>query len=279
VEGPVKDWLRVQRGDAPVVVSLPHTGTAIPAELEAQLVSPWLARKDADWWVDDLYDFAPGLGITTVRTSISRTVIDVNRDPSGRSLYPGSNTTDLCPTATFDNETLYLPGFKPDANDVAQRLESWFVPYHAAILSELERLGATHPRVVLYDAHSIRSRIPHLFEGELPQLNIGTNGGTSCSADLTEAVAAICRESGFTSVTDGRFKGGWITRYYGEPARGVHAIQVELACRGYMHEPEGVITSDNWPSPYELRRAIPLRATLRQILEACIAFAAAEEVE
>jgi formiminoglutamase len=275
----MKEWLRVQRGDVPVVVSFPHTGTAIPAELEAQLVSPWLARKDADWWVDDLYDFARELGITTVRTSISRTVIDVNRDPSGQSLYPGTNTTGLCPTTTFDNEKLYLPGFKPDASDIAQRLESYFVPYHAAILSELERLGATHPRVVLYDAHSIRSRIPHLFDGELPQFNIGTNSGESCDAALAEAFNGVCAASGLSHVTDGRFKGGWITRYYGEPARGVHAIQMELACRGYMHEPEGALTSDNWPSPYDSTRAAPLRATPKRVLEACVAFASAEDVE
>jgi N-formylglutamate deformylase len=272
----MKNWLEVRRGNAPVVVSLPHTGTAIPAELEAQLVSPWRSRKDADWWVDDLYDFAPGLGITTVRTRISRTVIDVNRDPSGQSLYPGANTTDLCPIATFDDEPLYLPGFKPDANDITQRLERWFVPYHAALLSELERLGATHPRVVLYDAHSIRSRIPHLFEGELPQFNIGTNGGESCSLDLTEAVEAACGRSACSQVTNGRFKGGWITRYYGEPARGIHAIQMELACRGYMLEPERV-DEQNWPGPYDSTRAAPLRATLSHVLEACIAFASRTE--
>lgn len=276
----MKGWLKVQRGDAPMVLSLPHTGTAIPAEIEAQLVSPWLARKDADWWVDDLYDFAPELGITTVRTSISRTVIDVNRDPSGKSLYPGANTTDLCPVTTFDNELLYLPGMKPDVGDVNQRLESYFVPYHAAILSELERLGATHQRVVLYDAHSIRSRIPRLFDGELPQFNIGTNDGESCDVELTEAVEAACAPfPEFTRVTNGRFKGGWITRYYGEPARGVHAIQMELACRGYMDEPDGAVTTDNWPTPYERARAAPLRAALRKVLEACLAFARAETPE
>ena len=276
----MKGWLDVRRGDAPVVVSLPHTGTAIPAEIEAQLVSPWLARKDADWWVDDLYDFVHELGITTVRTSISRTVIDVNRDPSGKSLYPGAHTTGLCPIATFDNESLYLPGMKPDTGDVNQRLENYFVPYHAALLSELERLGATNPRVVLYDAHSIRSRIPHLFEDELPQFNIGTNDGESCDVELTEAVEAACAPfTEFTRVTNGRFKGGWITRYYGEPARGVHAIQMELACRGYMDEPDTAATSDNWPTPYDRARAAPLRAALRKVLEACLAFARAETRE
>jgi formiminoglutamase len=273
----MKDWLKVQRGDAPVVVSFPHTGTAIPAEIEAQLASPWLARKDTDWWVDDLYDFAHGLGITTVRTGLSRTVIDVNRDPSGKSLYPGANTTDLCPVATYDHEPLYLPGLKPDARDIAHRLESWFVPYHAAILGELERLGAMHPRVVLYDAHSIRSRIPHLFDGELPHFNIGNNGGESCSSDLTEAVEAMCALSGFSVVTNGRFKGGWITRYYGEPARGVHAIQMELACRGYLREPEGAVTPQNWPTPYDSKFAAPLRGALKTVLEACIVFGSSTE--
>jgi formiminoglutamase len=272
-------WLKVQRGDAPVIVSVPHAGTAIPAETEAQLVSPWLARKDTDWWVDDLYDFAPDLGITTVRTMMSRTVVDVNRDPSGKSLYPGANTTGLCPTTTFDNEPLYLPGLKPDAGDVAQRLESWFVPYHAALLAEIERLGAVHPRVVLYDAHSIRSRIPHLFDGELPQFNIGTNDGESCDSALTEAVERACRELDYTCVTNGRFKGGWITRYYGEPARGVHAIQMELACRGYMQEPDVALTTENWPPPYDRARAAELRAALRRVLAACIAFARAETPE
>jgi N-formylglutamate deformylase len=272
-------WLEVRRGDAPLIVSFPHTGTDIPADIEAHLVSPWLARKDADWWVDVLYDFAHEVGATTIRTALSRTVIDVNRDPSGQSLYPGVNTTGLCPVVTFDDEPLYLPGMKPDANDVAQRLDSYFVPYHAAILSELERLGATHPRVVLYDAHSIRSRIPHLFDGELPQFNIGTNDGESCDSALTEAVEAACAPFEFTSVVNGRFKGGWITRYYGEPARGVHAIQMELACRGYMHEPDGPVTSDNWPTPYESARAAVLRGALRKVLETCVAFAREETIE
>jgi N-formylglutamate deformylase len=273
----MKDWLEVRRGTAPVVVSMPHTGTAIPADIEARLVSPWLARKDTDWWVDELYDFAHGLGITTVRTGLSRTVIDVNRDPSGKSLYPGSNTTGLCPIATFDEEPLYLPGMQPDAHDIARRLESCFVPYHAAIAEELGRLGALHPRVVLYDAHSIRSRIPRLFDGELPNFNLGTNGGGSCSPDLQEAVQAMCTSSGFSVITNGRFKGGWITRHYGAPARGVHAIQMELACRGYLREPDGAATPGNWPTPYDPEYAAPLRGALKTVLEACIVFGSSTE--
>ncbi|HTU66104.1 MAG TPA: N-formylglutamate deformylase [Steroidobacteraceae bacterium] len=269
----MKNWLHVQRGAAPVVLSLPHTGTSIPAEMEALMVSPWLARKDADWWVDDLYDFARGLDITTVRTAVSRTVIDVNRDPSGQSLYPGQNTTGLCPLTTFDDEPLYLPGLKPDDADIASRREAYFDPYHAALAAEIERLGAVHPRVVLYDAHSIRSHVPRLFEGELPQFNVGTNDGESCDVELTDAIAALCAASGRSHVVNGRFKGGWITRHYGEPARGVHAVQMELACRGYLAEPEAPITSDNWPAPLDPARAAPLRDTLKAILETCIAFA------
>ena len=271
------EWLEVRRGDAPVVVSFPHTGIMIPAGIEARLVSPWLARKDADWWVDDLYDFVRALGITTVRTALSRSVVDVNRDPSGRSLYPGAHTTGLCPVTTFDHEPLYLPGLAPDAADVAQRVASWFTPYHAALEAELGRLNAAHPRVVLYDAHSIRSRIPQLFDGELPQFNIGTNDGESCDLALTTAVESACAAAGRTHVVNGRFKGGWITRHYGDPARGVHALQMELACRGYLEEPDGAATPDNWPVPLDPARAAPLRATLRQVLEACIAFASQPE--
>jgi N-formylglutamate deformylase len=273
----MKDWLEVRRGSAPVVVSFPHTGTTVPADIETRLVSPWLARKDTDWWVHELYDFAAALGITTVRTAISRTVIDVNRDPSGKSLYPGANTTDLCPITTFDGEALYLPELNPDKAEIDRRLETWFTPYHAALRAELDRLAALHPRVVLYDAHSIRSRIPRLFDGELPQFNIGTNRGASCSSDLTEAVEAMCALSGFTVWTDGRFKGGWITRHYGEPRRHVHAIQMELACRGYLREPADPLTTDNWPVPLDPVHAAPLRGALERVLEACIVFGSTTE--
>lgn len=267
-------WLRVSRGEAPLVVSFPHTGTEIPADIEARLVSPWLARKDADWWIERLYDFAPGLGATTVRTAMSRTVIDVNRDPSGASLYPGQATTELCPTTTFDGEPLYRDGRAPDADEIAERRTRWFDPYHAALQAELDRLRAAHGRVVLYEAHSIRSRIPRLFDGELPNFSIGTNAGRSCGLGLAGAVEAACDASGFSRVTDGRFKGGWTTRRYGRPEAGVHAIQMELACRGYMDEPEGPPTPDDWPTPYDPDdRAEHMRRALTDILKACLSFA------
>lgn len=264
------DFITVHRGTAPLVVSLPHTGTDIPAEIEGDLVSPWLARKDCDWWIETLYDFAAGLGASVVRTTISRTAIDVNRDPSGVSLYPGQATTELCPTTSFDGEALYKPGKGPD---VAARRAAWFEPYHAALAEEIEQARATHGTVVLYDCHSIRSVIPRLFEGTLPHFNLGTNSGASCAPELQSAIEAICDATAFERVSNGRFKGGWITRHYGAPERGVHAVQMELACRTYMPEPLGPVGPESWPTAYDAAYAAPARAALVDILTACLAFA------
>lgn len=266
------DWLEVHRGPAPLIVSFPHTGTEIPPDIESRLVSPWLARKDADWWIHRLYDFAKDLGVTTVRTTISRSVIDVNRDPSGASLYPGQATTELCPTTTFDGEALYLDT-APDQAEVSRRTAIWFEPYHATLLAELDRLRKLHSKVVLYEAHSIRSLIPRLFDGALPNFNLGTNSGLSCDPRLTSGVERACASSGFSQVTNGRFKGGWTTRHYGQPDRGVHAIQMELACRGYMDDPATPPTPRDWPAPYSEHQAAPMRAVLTDVLKACIAFA------
>lgn len=263
------DWLDIARGEAPLVVCFPHGGTAIPRDIEARLVSPWLAREDADWRIAELYAFVRGLGATTIRTAISRTVIDCNRDPSGASLYPGQATTRLCPLDTFDGEPLYTAD-PPDEDEIARRREEWFDPYHAAIRAEIARLRAMHERVILYDAHSIRSRIPRLFEGELPQFNVGTNGGTTCAPALRDAVAAICATSGMSHVVDGRFRGGWTTRHYGMPESGVHAIQMELAMRGYLAEPEAP-SPENWPAP--LADAPVVLPTLRRVIHACLDFA------
>jgi N-formylglutamate deformylase len=265
-------WLHIQRGDAPLIVSLPHTGTDIPLFIEGRLVSPWLARKDTDWWVHKLYDFAADLGATVIRTALSRTAIDVNRDPSGASLYPGQATTELCPTATFDGEALYGDGGEPDEAEIASRRRLYFEPYHDALAGEIARLKEKGGAVVLYEAHSIRSRIARLFEGELPNFNIGTNGGASCEDALTAAVEAACDASPFSRVTDGRFKGGYTTRRYGRPGEGVYAIQMELACRGYMNDPTGPVGADNWPAPYDHAVAAPMRATLLTVLQACLDF-------
>jgi N-formylglutamate deformylase len=270
-------WLRVRPGSAPLVLSLPHTGTEIPPAIGQQLADPWLARKDADWWIDRLYDFAEELDATIVHTAISRTVIDVNRDPSGASLYPGQATTGLCPVTTFDGEPLYRDA-EPDEVEIAGRRETYFAPYHAALASEIERMRGMHARVVLYDCHSIRSRIPRLFEGTLPAINIGTNSGASCNPALCRQIETIAAASRFDHVVNGRFKGGWITRHYGMPERGVHAVQMELACRSYMREPDGAADRTDWPSAYDPAFAAPMRETLRQILTACLNFARAENL-
>ncbi|MHC9010655.1 N-formylglutamate deformylase [Stenotrophomonas rhizophila] len=266
------DWLQIHRGDVPLIVSFPHTGTELPDALAAQFVSPWLARRDADWWVHELYAFAQQMGATTVRTAVSRSVIDVNRDPSGTSLYPGQNTTGLCPLTTFDNQPLYRDGHGPDEAEIARRRDTWFAPYHATLAEEITRLRALHGTVVVYDAHSIRSHIPHLFDGQLPQFNLGTNGDTTCDNALTDVVDNLCAMSGMSHVRNGRFKGGYITRHYSDIPGGVHTLQMELACRGYMHEPEAV-DEHSWPTPLDPDHAAPLRATLQQVLDACLDFA------
>ena len=265
----MSDFLEIHQGTAPLVVGFPHTGTDLPPELEEVFVSPWLARKDADWWIDRLYAFAQEIGATTVRTRLSRSVIDCNRDPSGVSLYPGQTTTGLCPTETFDGEPLYA-GAEPDQAEIDRRRAAYFDPYHAALSAELMRLRTLHRHVVLYDAHSIRSHVPRLFEGQLPQFNIGTNGGATCDPALADAVTAICHASGYGYVRDGRFKGGWTTRHYGRPADGIHAIQMELSMRGYMEEPEQP-GPDTWPTPIDPYPAV--QPILRQVLDACLAFA------
>jgi formiminoglutamase len=252
---------------------MPHTGTLIPDPVAAQLLSPWLARKDTDWWIERLYAFAADLGATLIRTAVSRSVIDANRDPSGVSLYPGQATTELCPTTTFDGEPLYRVGCVPGAEEIAARRREYFEPYHQAIGTELRRLRGAHRVVILYDCHSIRSQIPRLFTGTLPHFNIGTNSGTSCDAVLTRRIEALCDASGLTRVTDGRFRGGYTTRHYGAPQHGVHAVQMELACRGYLREPVGGVDAASWPCAYDDEFAAPLRAVLARVLEACLDFA------
>ncbi|MGC4024824.1 MAG: N-formylglutamate deformylase [Mesorhizobium sp.] len=265
-------WLTITRGEAPLLVSLPHTGTEL-AGLEYRVVSPWLARCDCDWWIDKLYDFATDLGATVVHTAISRTVIDVNRDPSGVSLYPGQATTTLCPLDTFDGDALYKTGEEPGADEIAERRATYFDPYHAALTAELKRLRENHEKVVLYDCHSIRSVLPRLFDGELPVFNLGTNDGKSADPTLQHAVTKLMEKSGQSWIVNGRFKGGYIARHHGKPEMGVHALQMELSCRGYMREPEGKSRPDNWPAPYDPEYAAPIRAQLIEILETALAWA------
>ncbi len=214
------------------------------------------------------------LDATIVQTSISRTVIDVNRDPSGGSLYPGQATTELCPSTTFDGEPLYSGGTGPDGAEIERRRARWFVPYHEALSAEIARLRSLHDRVVLYDAHSIRSRIPRLFEGTLPHFNIGTKSGASCALELTQAVETVCDSTSFSRVTNGRFLGGFITRHHGKPQAGVHALQMELACRSYLREPVGPVDETNWPPVFDVIPARSMADALSPIVQACVDFAA-----
>lgn len=229
--------------------------------------------KDTDWWIDRLYDFARDYDATVVHTAISRTVIDVNRDPDGVSLYPGQVTTGLCPIETFDGEPLYQPDQTPSAIDISRRKSQYYIPYHQAINDQIKRLQQQHQHIVLYDCHSIRSLIPRLFTGLLPDFNIGTNNGKSCSDKLAQNITALCQATSFSMVLNGRFKGGYITRHYGNPEQGVHAIQMELACRSYMHEPSGNVTALNYPPDYDQKKADLMQNNLRVLLESCVSFA------
>lgn len=265
-------WLSLVRGQGPLLLSIPHAGTEIPVDPAPRFVSPWRARKDADWYLPELYGPARAMGATILTTALCRSVIDVNRDPSGASLYPGQATTELCPTTTFDGEPLYHPGAAPDADEIAARRERFFAPYHAALAAEIARLRAAHPRIVLYDCHSIRSIIPRLFEGVLPVFNLGTNAGAACAPALAARLGALKAASGRAHVTDGRFTGGWITRRYGAPAAGVHAVQMELAARAYLREPLGAVSEASWPPPYDAGFAAPIAAELERLLAACADF-------
>ncbi len=272
----MSSWLQITLGDAPLLVSIPHTGNDL-ADIEPKLASRWLALRDTDWWIEQLYDFAAALGATVVRTNISRTVIDVNRDPSGISLYPGQTTTTLCPTSTFDGNPLYLEGEEPDETEVARRKALYFDPYDLALHNEVVRVRQRYKKIVVYDCHSIRSVIPRLFAGELPVFNLGTNDGKSASVTLQNSVAEIMAASGETHIVNGRFKGGWITRSFGQPERGVHALQMELACRSYMREPVGAVSEANWPVPYDADFAASMRRRLEDILQTAITFARSTE--
>ena len=257
--------IRIRRGNSPVILALPHTGTYVPKDIEARLNSTGRKLADTDWHVDRLYrGLLPGASI--VRANFHRYVIDANRDPSGASLYPGQNTTGLCPETDFDGREIYMAGQAPESDEIERRRLAFHAPYHETIESEITRLRKIHKTVVLYDCHSIRSRVPFLFEDVLPDFNIGTNGGVTCSSRLEKLTAEICKNAqGFSSVVNGRFKGGWTTRHYGNPSAGVHAIQMELAQSIYMDEAP--------PWTYQPKRARDARRVLRTLLSAIENFA------
>lgn len=258
------DPVEVIRGDSPIVLGLPHTGTHVPPAILDRLNARGRALADTDWHIHRLYD---GLlpGATTVRASFHRYVIDANRDPSGVSLYPGQSTTTLVPLTDFDGHDIWDQ--PPDAQEIAARCDAFHAPYHAALEAELHRVRALHGVAILYDCHSIRSTIPFLFDGVLPDFNIGSNLGTTCAPSIEARVADICASAeGFRHVVNGRFKGGWTTRHYGRPHDGWHAIQMELAQSTYL-------TEETAPWTYDIGKAACLRVHLRNILETLAAWA------
>ena len=252
--------LRLHRGQVPLLVSLPHDGSHIPAGLAARMVPAARAAPDTDWFVSRLYDFARDLGASVLVPSHSRYVVDLNRPPDDTSLYPGQNTTGLCPAVRFDGEPVYLPGQAPTPDEVAARLERYWRPYHAALAGEIARLRARHGRVLLWEGHSIRGVLPFLFEGRLPDLNLGTAAGASCTPTTQARLETVLAgQSLYSHVVNGRFKGGYITRHYGRPADGVEAVQLELAQSTYMDDAE---------REYAPGRARRLQALLSALLRA-----------
>ena len=246
-------------GDSPIVLAMPHSGLFVPDDIYARLNTIGRALSDTDWHIDRLY---AGLlpNATMIRANFHRYVIDPNRDPEGGSLYPGQNTTGLCPLTDFDGAALYKKNQAPDEAEIAARLANFHAPYHAAIRAQIARVKARHGIALLYDCHSIRSRVPYLFDGVLPDFNIGTNSGKSCAPEIAAAVETVCKSAkNYSSVTNGRFKGGWTTRHYGRPETGVHAVQMELSQDSYMQSGE--------PWAYDEPRASHVSLPLKSILQ------------
>jgi N-formylglutamate deformylase len=228
---------RFRQGARPLLISMPHVGTHVPPALAARFTAEARHVPDTDWHLERLYDFADELGASVLVATHSRYVVDLNRPPDNQNLYPGQDTTGLCPVDTFDKTPLYAAGDVPGDAEIAARRDAIWRPYHAQLQAELDRLKAAHGTVALWDAHSIRSVLPRFFEGKLPDLNLGTANGASCDAALGAALLGIARDAaGYTAVLNGRFTGGYITRQYGNPAGGVHAVQLEMTQSSYMQE-------------------------------------------
>lgn len=262
------DGFTFHQGHTPVVVSVPHAGEHVPTPILVRLTEAAADLPDTDWHVHRLYDFAVGLGASVLVSHDSRYVVDLNRDPAGTALYAGQDETGVVPMSTFKRKPIYHAGKEPDQAEIEARIDTYWRPYHDRLAAEIERIRTVHGACVLLDAHSIRSRVPRFFEGTLPDLNLGTRGGTSADAGLIAAAMDVLAQApGFTLVRDGRFQGGYITRHHGRPDAGVHALQLEMAQRVYM--------SERPPYLYSEKRARRIRPTLRLLLETAITWAGA----
>jgi N-formylglutamate deformylase len=251
------DSIRIHLGDAPLIVSLPHDGSEIPADIARTMVPEAIASPDTDWHVAALYAFARDLGATLIRPRYSRYVIDLNRPRDGAALYPGRAETGLCPTVMFDGRRLYRDT-EPTPGEIAERIDRYWSPYHTALDEQLHRLRQHHPNVLLWEGHSIRSRCPMFFDGILPDYNIGTANGSSCAASIEQAVVSYLAQADRSFVLNGRFKGGYITRHYGRPSDGVHALQMEMAQSRYLDEAA--------PQRFDSQRAAAAVADLEAML-------------
>ncbi|MCU4179199.1 N-formylglutamate deformylase [Bosea sp. BH3] len=258
----------VTRGSSPLILSMPHPGTGLPPEIAAALNERGRLVEDTDWHMRQLYGFTERLAPTVVEAQLSRFVIDLNRDPSGVSLYPGQATTELVPTTTFDGAPIWQATL--DGAEIERRKAAYFQPYHDALSAEIARVKGEHGYCVLWDCHSIKSVIPRLFAGTLPTLNLGTNSGASCAPSVEAAAIAAMAGQPLTQIANGRFKGGWITRHYGRPSEHVHALQMEIALSAYLAD-------ETAPWAFDAPKATQLQSALSAIIEAALGAAAAFE--
>ncbi len=260
------DVFRYRAGRVPLLVSMPHVGTLVPDDIAARMTEPARALPDTDWHVDQLYEFLDDLGAASLGATHSRYVVDLNRPPGGENLYPGRDTPGLVPTDTFASEPIYRDGEAPDAAEITARVARYWQPYHDRLRTALEEMRDQHGVALLWEAHSIRSHVPRLFEGQLPDLNLGTGGGTTCPATTAAELLDIAqRTGGYSAVLDARFLGGYTTRHYGDPSAGVHAVQLELSQLTYMDEDS--------TNRFREDLAARLRPVLRQLLDAFLASA------
>ena len=258
------DIFNFQKGNLPLLVSLPHSGENLGPFAE-QMTPAAMRMADADWHLGRLYEFLGHMGVSVLEAQHSRYVIDLNRDPSGKSLYPGQDVTELCPTTTFAGEAIYRQGAAPSDQGIASRVAKYWQPYHDALTAELDRIKAKHGYALLWEAHSIASHVPRFFDGKLPDFNLGTNDGNSCGGGMGERlIAALGTDRKYSGVLNGRFKGGYITRQYGNPAAGVHAVQLELSQVTYMNEKH--------PFDYLPQDAAEVAVPIRSMIEAMLDF-------
>jgi N-formylglutamate deformylase len=254
----------LHRGSTALLVSLPHAGTQLTPELHTRLVPRAAQVEDTDWFLDQLYAFAADLGASLIVPRHSRYVVDLNRPSDNQPMYAGANNTELCPTRFFTGEPLYREGMEPGAGEVAQRVQTFWQPYHDALRGELARLKQAHGHAIVFDGHSIKSRLPWLFDGQLPDLNLGTADGQACAPSLRDALARLLNaQTAYTVAIDGRFKGGHITRQYGKPADGMHAVQLEMCWRAYMAETPPF----TWDAAHAARVQPLLREMVRTMLQ------------